>query len=396
MTGLVEKQASKSNGIGYVPTPQHIVEFMVGLCRREVRSVLEPASSDTAPFLRLLLQNSPSVQVLALDIDRVPDDLPSIQTDFLLWDTDRKFDLVIGNPPYGIVGDSSHYPIGELKERKARYRQVISTWHGKYNLYAAFVEKGLSLLADEGELIYIIPSSWMLLDDFSKLRKLLSLYHVDVYHSGQVFPGRNVDAVVLHVKRTGRNRLVLYADDERFEYQPYHGEPIRFLHPHHLQFERSGVPLGHLFDIRFAARSTEFRDHVSSVPLDGYLPVLTGRNLKPGWIDYETCYSGWWMSREWAYRIRPFYKQTRLVVAHTKGTRCVAAVDDRGYPWREEFQLIPRCEMDLHAICDYLNGDEVNRYLSEVYRNIIPHLTLWMLARIPVPSSLVSDRLTVL
>ena len=120
------------------------------------------------------------------------------------------------------------------------------------------------------------------------------------------------------------------------------------------------------------------------------VPVLTGRNLKAGWIDYETCYSGYWMPRERASELRPFYAIPHLVVAHTKGTRVVAAVDERCHPWREEFHLVPKGEaLSLKRIVDYLNGAFVQEYVSTLYRDFVPHLTATMLKRMPVPISFV-------
>ncbi|WP_440310656.1 Eco57I restriction-modification methylase domain-containing protein, partial [Klebsiella pneumoniae] len=81
-------------------------------------------------------------------------DLPSwaegVVADFLLWEPGEGFDLILGNPPYGIVGDGSKYPIHVLKEVKGAYKRVLSTWKGKYNLYGASLEKWVRLLKEGG------------------------------------------------------------------------------------------------------------------------------------------------------------------------------------------------------------------------------------------------------
>lgn len=355
--------------------------------RTQPMDVLEPACAD-APFLQEVLSRSRSHRVLGVEIDanRASRHVRCIQADFLLWETDQRFDLIIGNPPYGIIGDPSHYAIGELVGRKRLYRQRFHTWRGKYNIYGAFIEKALSLLKPHGQLVFIVPSSWCVLDEFAGLRELLVRYDTDVYHLGAVFPGRSVDATVLSCTR-GRGVLRLYSGTSELVacYEPYRGEMVRFLSERWRRFESDGVPLGALFRIRFAARSPEFRRYAVHQPLEGYLPVLTGRNLRPNEIDYEHCYSQMWVRREDAARLREFYTVPHLVVAHTKGTRCVAAVDERCYPWREEYHLIPEWRLDLHRLCRYLNSELVNEYLSDVYRNMVPHLTRTMLSRVPVP-----------
>ncbi|MGC8838646.1 MAG: TaqI-like C-terminal specificity domain-containing protein [Anaerolineae bacterium] len=87
--------------------------------------------------------------------------------------------------------------------------------------------------------------------------------------------------------------------------------------------------------------------------------------------------------------LRPSYSYPHIVVAHTKGTRVVAALDDRCYPWREEFHLVPRVEVaDLQGVVDHLNSEAVQRYTRGLYRDFVPHLTATMLRHIPIPSML--------
>jgi len=74
-------------------------------------------------------------------------------------------------------------------------------------------------------------------------------------------------------------------------------------------------------------------------------------------------------------------------VAYTKGTRVVAAWDERAYPWREEFHLLPKqgIRVDPLAVLEWLNSEEVQKYARVLYRDFVPHLTLRMLERIPLP-----------
>jgi adenine-specific DNA-methyltransferase len=97
-----------------------------------------------------------------------------VLADFLLWEPGEAFDLILGNPPYGIVGEASKYPIHVLKEVKGLYKKTFSTWRGKYNLYGAFIEKSIHLLKPGGVLVFVIPATWLVLDDFSLLRAFLA------------------------------------------------------------------------------------------------------------------------------------------------------------------------------------------------------------------------------
>lgn len=395
------KQETMERALGIVPTPPDLVAFMVELAypKKERCRVLEPACGN-CPFLVAFAERyGASHELVGIDINptavqQAKSRLTSaeiLEGDFLLWQPNELFDIIIGNPPYGIIGDASHYPIHVFNERKEIYKSRFSTWHGKFNIYGAFIEHSVRLLKPDGKLVFVVPASWLVLDDFTKLRAFLSLTGaLHVYYLGKVFKGRNISCVVLVVEKGGKG-LSLYDHQDLVVHKPaYRGELVRFETPQSLAFERSGTPLGALFEVHFAARSPEIKAHpqVSTIPKEGYVPILTGRNLKPGWIDYENCYSGLWFPKDAVTMLRSFYGFPHLVVGHTKGIRVVAALDDRCYPWREEFHLVPKVEpLDLLAIMRYLNSDPIQRHVRYLYRDFVPHLTMTMLVRIPIPST---------
>jgi adenine-specific DNA-methyltransferase len=391
-----------NRSLGHVPTPPEIVQAMVALTAPLPASrcrVLEPACGD-APFLRAFRAaygaGHALVGVELRPPATCPPDARIHAADFLLWRTDERFEVVLGNPPYGIVGDAAHYPIHALRERKADYKRACHTWRGKYNLYGAFLERAVRLLAPSGRLVFITPATWLVLDDFRLLRGFLAARgRLEVFTVGRVFPKVNVSAVILRFT-VGAQGLALYdwrgcvGAPRLCRDQPhYDGDLIRFETAATQAWERSGAPLGEAFHIRFAARSTEFRASglTRPAPDAGDVPVLTGRNLAAGAIDYATCYSGLWMRREDAHQLRAFYAEPHLVVGHTKGARLVCAMDWQCYPWREEYHLLPKagCPADWARLEAYLNSEAVQRHLQTMYRDLTPHMTRTMLARVPLP-----------
>ncbi|AFV76597.1 type I restriction-modification system methyltransferase subunit [Thermus oshimai JL-2] len=389
---------------GQVPTPPELVARMVALARPWAGGlrVLEPGCG-RCPFLRAF-REAYGAGFRFVGVERFPEALdppPFAEVhlaDFLGFQG-GPFDLILANPPYGAPG--AGIGLGEA-ERRA-YRKRFATWYGRYNLYGAFLEQGVRLLAPGGVLVYVVPAGWMVLDEFRRLRRFLALEGgLEVFYLGRAFPGLKVRATVVRFTKGGRGLKLYQGFEEELWVDPdWQGGMVRFPHPKALALEREGVPLGELFEIRFAARSPELKRHplTRTAPGPGLVPVLTGRNLKPGHIDYETPYSGLFFPKERAGLLKPFYARPHLVVGHTRHGKVVAAFDERAYPWREEFHLLPKGtplpERRMAALVEYLNGPEVQGYYQGLYRDAVPHLTRSMLERLPLPRDLLLLRKSV-
>ncbi|NTW50375.1 MAG: N-6 DNA methylase [Chlorobiales bacterium] len=384
--------------LGAVYTPIDVIDFMLSLiCPPKTKTwkVLEPACAD-APFLRRFRERFGKRHALyGIEYDEDVIERFNAQgarlthTDFLLWEPGEQFDLILGNPPYGIIGDQSHYPIHALKDVKEKYKQKSGTWRGKYNIYGAFIEHSVKLLKAGGELLFIVPSSWLLLDDFKLLRAFLAQHgEMSVYYVGHAFPGVQVTAVVLHFAKRNSGKLRLYDREALWlEKETYEGGLIRFETDETRSFESAtSTTIGDLFHVHFAARSPEVRKspYMHDQPGKGRVPLLTGRNLKPNAIEYDKNYTGLWIEHKHASSLRSFYGFPHLVVGHTKGARVVAAYDDKCYPWREEFHLVPKFPIDESRILEYMNSAAMQSYVQTLYRNLIPHLTKTQLEALPV------------
>jgi len=90
-----------------------------------------------------------------------------IAADFLELTLDRKFDFIVGNPPY--VRQEA-IPKTLLK----RYREQFQCFYDRADLYVAFFEKALKLLADNGTLAFICPNRFTKNNYGKKLRSLIS------------------------------------------------------------------------------------------------------------------------------------------------------------------------------------------------------------------------------
>ncbi len=95
--------------------------------------------------------------------------------DFLLAGFDGQFDFVVGNPPY-----VRQELIAE--ELLRLYRSTFPTMVGRADLYIAFMERSLDLLAKSGKLSFICADAWVKNDYGRGIRgKIASSYHLAYY-----------------------------------------------------------------------------------------------------------------------------------------------------------------------------------------------------------------------
>jgi len=113
-----------------------------------------------------------------------------------LFDTPRRFDVIIGNPPYGLSRDEQ---LSDA-ENSALKRVFAATLSGRVNKYLAFIARSYDLLATHGTLALVVPNAWLAIKEATKLREVLldagALRDV-VILPPRTFEGLSVETVVL-------------------------------------------------------------------------------------------------------------------------------------------------------------------------------------------------------
>ncbi len=84
-------------------------------------------------------------------------------TEFPAIMNDGGFDVVIGNPPY--VRQE------KLANQKKYFKQNYQVYHGTADLYAYFIERGVSLLKTNGVFCYIVANKWLRANYGKSLRR---------------------------------------------------------------------------------------------------------------------------------------------------------------------------------------------------------------------------------
>lgn len=116
------------------------------------------------------------------------------------------FDLMVGNPPYIRIQTLKKEDPELADYYKKRYHSASK---GNYDLYVCFVERGLELLHDAGQLGYIIPHKFFNTQYGQPLRHLISNNHLarHIVHFGdiQIFEGASNFVCLLFLAKAGRN-----------------------------------------------------------------------------------------------------------------------------------------------------------------------------------------------
>lgn len=110
----------------------------------------------------------------------------------------RKFDLVIGNPPYKKIAKDAPEALA-----------MPDVCYGAPNLYFLFASMSLFNLRENGEMVYVIPRSWTSGAYFKQFRQKFlekgTLEHIHLFVSrNQVFENENVlqETIIIKVKKT--------------------------------------------------------------------------------------------------------------------------------------------------------------------------------------------------
>lgn len=128
-----------------------------------------------------------------------------------VWETEFQeimqnggFDIIVGNPPYIFIREL-------LTEFEKKYfKENFENTQFKLNTYILFIEKSYHLLSLSGHFGFIIPNTWLSLENASDFRKFLltKTFDIKIVNSqDKIFSEANVDTSILIFNKKGSETI---------------------------------------------------------------------------------------------------------------------------------------------------------------------------------------------
>ena len=159
LTSKLSKDEKKDNGIYFTPPScihtnlQLLYPYM-----SSVTSILEP-SCGSGEYINALHSIYPSLDIIGIEYNKTIYDsivghfsgknITILNADYLQYKPLRKYDLIIGNPPYYVM------------KKDAVAKEYHKYFDGRPNIFILFIVKSLQLLNDNGILSFILPKNFL-------------------------------------------------------------------------------------------------------------------------------------------------------------------------------------------------------------------------------------------
>lgn len=168
ITKSLDKETKKKNGIFI--TPQSIIQTMfknIHKYMKNIHTILEPSCA-TCEMIHYVDKNYTNKNVVGIELNTTifleiskmefNNNVQLFNIDYLNYETDNGYDLIVGNPPYFVM------PKNMVKDEYCKY------FDGRPNIFMIFIIHSLSKLNPNGLLCFILPKNFLNCLYYDKLR----------------------------------------------------------------------------------------------------------------------------------------------------------------------------------------------------------------------------------
>ena len=277
--------------------------FAIGVCK----SICVTFVENDATIIPLLKSNADYIQNIC-ESHAISFQYTVWADSFFTMDSSKKFDIIISNPPYKKIAKNS--------EEANLMKDYV---YGQPNLYGLFMAKGLELVKENGQYIYITPRSWVSGLYYTKVRKAILKTDIEKIHifsdRDTVFSGEQVlqETMIIFGKKKKEQiekieinvssdssmqlektlsvpaDLIKSVGEESYLLIPTNEDDVRIIRDMR-SITDTFDSLGYQFK---TGPVVEFRakEMISEEPKDGYIPMFRPSNVNGGRLKFPV-YSG--------------------------------------------------------------------------------------------------------
>lgn len=170
LTKKIKKDEKKNGGIYFTPptTVDKSINFLKPYMKG-VKNVLEP-SCGSCEYICELSKQYPDINIVGIEFNKTifesiksleSDSVTLINEDFMVYNPELKYDLIIGNPPFFVM------------KKKDVDKSYYDYFEGRPNIFVLFIIKSLSMLSKNGILSFILPNNFLNCSYYDKTRKYI-------------------------------------------------------------------------------------------------------------------------------------------------------------------------------------------------------------------------------
>ena len=213
LTKSLSKSDKKAQGIYF--TPQSIIESLINkvlphLSNPTNINILEP-SCGSCEMVKALDDLLSGISITGIELNAViyseitklsfKNQVNLLNSDFMSFNSDSLYDLIIGNPPYFVCKKESI---------PAKYAEYIT---GRPNIFGLFIIHSLQLLRPNGILAFVIPKSFLNSVYYANIRNYIKqtcdIIAIEDYEAVNDFIDTDQSTFGLIIKKLENKRLMV-------------------------------------------------------------------------------------------------------------------------------------------------------------------------------------------